>query len=484
MKLKLLIIGLLACAWMNAQSSTPMLSQSTLTANALATGQGPISISSPFPFIPSAPLNQGVFYAESEAMLVLSANLALNQVVVQRGYLGTTISAHNAGVLVFSGQPFQFVSTDKSGACDPNAPQYLNVTDQLFFTCTAGSWVSATTANGGGGGGTGTVTGVTATAPLTGGTIHTAGSIGCQVASASQAGCLSASDYSLFTGKAPINSPTFTGTVTLPSGQVVNGVTLNGSGSASLYLNQAGAYTTPAGGSGVTWPTSGDIVLSNSTSSPAGLAPVNGDCVIGSGGAWVAGSCSGSGGTTATAIQNGLLSARPTCATNGQIYQATDQADGQQEYNCSNFGGTFHWVQKLNVDNTGLVVTGGTLGVDHSIIGCITCANVNTALNTFAGIAGNGSAPAISNGTGTMAVNSGGTNVAGTMTSSTSGTVTFTLTWASLAYAHRAVCHFTDETTLTDSVHTTQATVPTTTTLTATGTTVSGDIVSYSCSGF
>jgi len=48
------------------------------------------------------------------------------------------------------------------------------------------------------------------------------------------------------------------------------------------------------GGGSITWPATGDLVISNSTSSPAGLAPVNGDCVFGSAGAWTAGSC-GSG---------------------------------------------------------------------------------------------------------------------------------------------------------------------------------------------
>lgn len=53
------------------------------------------------------------------------------------------------------------------------------------------------------------------------------------------------------------------------------------------------------GGGSVTWPASADIVVSNSTNSPAGLAPVNGDCVVGSGGVWVAGSCAG---TTASNV--------------------------------------------------------------------------------------------------------------------------------------------------------------------------------------
>lgn len=48
---------------------------------------------------------------------------------------------------------------------------------------------------------------------------------------------------------------------------------------------------------GVTWPASTDVVISNSSDAPAGVAPVNGDCLIGAAGAWEAGSCSGSGNT-------------------------------------------------------------------------------------------------------------------------------------------------------------------------------------------
>lgn len=45
--------------------------------------------------------------------------------------------------------------------------------------------------------------------------------------------------------KAPLASPTFTGTVTLPAGQSVNGVTLSSSGSSSLFLSEAGTYSAP-----------------------------------------------------------------------------------------------------------------------------------------------------------------------------------------------------------------------------------------------
>lgn len=46
------------------------------------------------------------------------------------------------------------------------------------------------------------------------------------------------------------------------------------------------------GGSGsgsVVWPTSGDIVISNSTNAPAGLAEIDGKVAVGSGGVWIAG---------------------------------------------------------------------------------------------------------------------------------------------------------------------------------------------------
>jgi hypothetical protein len=49
-------------------------------------------------------------------------------------------------------------------------------------------------------------------------------------------------------------------------------------------------------GTSVTWPSTGDIVISNNSNSPAGLAPVNGECAIGSAGAWSVGACGGGGG--------------------------------------------------------------------------------------------------------------------------------------------------------------------------------------------
>lgn len=50
-------------------------------------------------------------------------------------------------------------------------------------------------------------------------------------------------------------------------------------------------------GTVITWPTSGNLVVSNGTASPASLAPVNGNCAIGAGGIWTTGACGGGAGT-------------------------------------------------------------------------------------------------------------------------------------------------------------------------------------------
>lgn len=62
---------------------------------------------------------------------------------------------------------------------------------------------------------------------------------------------------------------------------------------------------------GVSWPPNHDIVLSNTTNTPDGLAEVDGNCVVGSGGVWTAAGCpGGSGGvqynpTTTAYVYNG-----------------------------------------------------------------------------------------------------------------------------------------------------------------------------------
>lgn len=86
--------------------------------------------------------------------------------------------------------------------------------------------------------------------------------------------------------KAPIASPTFTGTVTLPAGQVVNGVTLSASGAADKFLNEAGVYASAGGGA----PAFNTITSGTNTTAAM---------VIGSGSSLAA---SGTGTITATAM--------------------------------------------------------------------------------------------------------------------------------------------------------------------------------------
>jgi hypothetical protein len=91
-------------------------------------------------------------------------------------------------------------------------------------------------------------------------------------------------------------------------------------------------YGNSGGGASVTWPTTGDVVISNSTNAPAGVAEVDGDCLIGAAGAWTAGSCSGStsitvgtttisGGTTGAIEYNngGKLGEKATGTGSGQV---------------------------------------------------------------------------------------------------------------------------------------------------------------------
>lgn len=87
------------------------------------------------------------------------------------------------------------------------------------------------------------------------------------------------------------------GTVNLvgPSGggQPITPTAINNAVNSALMAKQ----DYPGGGGGsITWPASTDLVISNGTNSPAGLAAINGDCVVGAGGVWTVGPCPGGGG--------------------------------------------------------------------------------------------------------------------------------------------------------------------------------------------
>lgn len=267
---------------------------------------------------------------------------------------------------------------------------------------------------GNGSGGSGTVTSITAGSPLTGGTITHSGTIGCQAASGSQAGCLSAADYTAFTGKQPagsyITALSGDGTASGPGSVALTLATVNGnvgacgdathtsqitldakgratsctpvaiSGASSAFNAITSGTNTTATmhvGTGATLDATGSGSIAATTMPGAGLTGANsvpastlplattgafgvvkpdGSTITVSAG--VISSVGGSGFQSA-----GLLSARPaTCTVGTGIYQyfATDQPIGQQWYFCS---ATNTWTQFFLNDST-LTNTAGTFGVD------------------------------------------------------------------------------------------------------------------------
>lgn len=101
------------------------------------------------------------------------------------------------------------------------------------------------------------------------------------------------------------------------------------------WLPEAQAQIGPAGG----WPPATDIVVSTGvTSSPIGLAPVNGQCVVGVGSAWTAGSCTGSAAVSSVSGTAGQIVASPTVGnviltlpgtiTSNEIFSGTTTLSG------------------------------------------------------------------------------------------------------------------------------------------------------------
>lgn len=115
-------------------------------------------------------------------------------------------------------------------------------------------------------------------------------------------------------------------TAARPTG--VNGMIRYNSSTPGFEGYANGAWGGLGGGS-VTWPTSADVVISNGTNTPAGVAPVANDCLVGNSGgtAWVAGTCSGSSanvalGTSASATnpqKSGDLTTGLYSANTGEV---------------------------------------------------------------------------------------------------------------------------------------------------------------------
>jgi hypothetical protein len=94
-----------------------------------------------------------------------------------------------------------FVKSAPSGSCSPNSQAlryvFTGASAGNLYACDS-TWQLLSTISG-----SGTVTSIVFSAPLTGGTITTSGTVTCPTASASQAGCLSTANWSTFNGKGP-----------------------------------------------------------------------------------------------------------------------------------------------------------------------------------------------------------------------------------------------------------------------------------------
>lgn len=114
------------------------------------------------------------------------------------------------------------------------------------------------------------------------------------------------------------------------------------------------------GGGSVTWPTTADLVISNRTNTPAGLAPVNGDCVVGSGGAWTAGACSGSA-SSVTPGTTTVVGATAPCIIDNST--GTTMGCGALGANLALNSGTFNITQPVEAAQTvSFSVAAGDMG--------------------------------------------------------------------------------------------------------------------------
>jgi hypothetical protein len=85
------------------------------------------------------------------------------------------------------------------------------------------------------------------------------------------------------------NPITTTGTINCNVFTNATGGCVASSGGGTVnFLRADGTWAPPGATGGVTWPASNSLVVSNSSSSPLGLAPVNGDLAFGVGGLWAA----------------------------------------------------------------------------------------------------------------------------------------------------------------------------------------------------
>lgn len=124
--------------------------------------------------------------------------------------------------------------------------------------------------------------------------------------------------------------------------------------------------------SGVTWPSTGNLVLSNTTNSPAGLAEIDGDCVVGAGGVWTAGACAAGGSTAASFNATTIGTGYQLNGANGLSYPAADSTAGASiaigTSALSNMGASAAY-HNTAVGYQAISGTGTTASVDNTAIG-------------------------------------------------------------------------------------------------------------------
>lgn len=99
-------------------------------------------------------------------------------------------------------------------------------------------------------------------------------------------------------------------------GSTTSGDCVNFDANGNVVDAGAGCST----GGSVTWPASGRVVISSGNNTPTGVAEVDGSCLVGSAGGWVAGSCgSGSGVSLANTTSNQTYFLGFTTTTSGSL---------------------------------------------------------------------------------------------------------------------------------------------------------------------